>query len=135
MWQKAPDTCNLVERIVLDTNVELGIYPVLYGMRVRAGLIGDAGCPIDWCCGGSQAVLEWAYAAAKALLLRHRSFAGIPSHSEIKPLINDVQFIAKIGQLLEEPLVPEPLPPIYELRQRYFSENPLSGLAEELMAK
>jgi integrase len=119
----AEDNENMIQRIVRG-EIEIGICPVVFGMRVRAGYVGSMGFNIDWCCGDSQQTLEWCYAAAKKILSSQSDFQGIPPHSEIKPVVKDFLFIAKIGQLIEGSVDVEPLPPIAELRERFFRDKP-----------
>lgn len=126
MLKPAPDTENLVARLVdEEVGIEMGIYPVLYGMRVRAGFIGQPAVRVDWCCGANQLTLEWAYTAVRQVLEEKAGpdvFNNIPLTSKIKPIYNDADFVLKVSQLFEWPVHVEPLSPISDLRRRYFNQ-------------
>lgn len=111
-------------------NIEVGIYPVLFGYRVRAGFIGSAGCEIDWCCGDNPhtirtyfqlliEILEWG--AEKDL--GKEIFTGIPLCSKIKPLVNDLDFLKEVLSIprTEVPLIT--IPPLYQIRNAAFNDE------------
>lgn len=117
-FKKEPDDENLVARIVRGW-IEIGVYPVAFGMRVRAGFVGAAGCELDWCCGDNQAMLEWAYSSARNIMETREDFEGIPRISDPKPFWLDPDFVASVRALRTEPLQWITLPPIPVLRQHY----------------
>ena len=46
----AEDTEDIYQRLVSeDGKIEMGIYPVIFGYRVRAGYVGSMICQLDWC--------------------------------------------------------------------------------------
>ncbi|TXH09634.1 MAG: hypothetical protein E6R03_16450 [Hyphomicrobiaceae bacterium] len=59
-FQSAPRTENyLIRRYVSEHGRwEVGLSPVLFGVRVRASLVGEAWCDVDYCAGD-----DWAFAA------------------------------------------------------------------------
>lgn len=129
LFQPKPDNETLVARVVNDEHgIEIGVYPVLYGMRVRAGFVGQGWTHLDWCCGSSQETLEWGYGAILHLLSKRLGsespFDGIPTSSEIKPITLDTKFIGKVGELIDGCFDMPKLPPILDLRQRYFTFHP-----------
>jgi hypothetical protein len=97
-----------------DGRIEMGIHPVVFGYRVRAGLVGDCWCQMDWCGGADQAQLELLYSIAKNILEHKNSFRGVPSHSEIKPFYNDTKFVDDINKLVTQPLEIIKLKPLRE---------------------
>jgi hypothetical protein len=102
-FKGAKPTSNLRFRFTYKT-LEVGIYPVLYGFRVRAGTIGEPICHVDWCCGDSHATVQvylqllieiLEARIAQEIPLSHL-FEGIPIASRVKPLVNDVEFLTNI---------------------------------------
>jgi hypothetical protein len=82
-------------------NIEVGIYPVLFGFRVRAGYRGSATYYIDWCCGDNQHTVR-TYFQLLLEILEYRIekgwkineiFSELPPCSEIKPVFNDLKFL------------------------------------------
>jgi hypothetical protein len=118
---KAPSTENFVCRLVSeDGRIEMGIMPVLYGFRVRAGYVGDGCCPIGWCCGDSEVALMTAYSVLKLLLEKGIAFDSMPSHSNIKPYFKDEFFSNWINENLKDVGELEALPPLDEIRREYM---------------
>lgn len=100
----APDdplVSGLHQRLVSENSlVEMGVYPVLYGWRVRAGFVGNHASEIDWCCGDRLNQI-WSHYTAIYLFLRRRPedrdcFEGLPRTSEIKPCWKDEEFEKKL---------------------------------------
>jgi hypothetical protein len=95
----------LFERLVSeDGKIEMGIHPVIFGYRVRAGYAGDMSYMFDWCGGDNQTQVEMLYSIAKNILEHKNSFAGVPVCSKIKPFYNDVDFVKHIESLVTQPL-------------------------------
>lgn len=107
-FQKAPDSENLTYRhkALLHTGevVEIGVWRVLFGLRVRAGYVGAGSCNIDWCCGASPTTLNYIYKLLMNILTARMEekispgqfFQGIASVSAIKPVNLDQAFMAHI---------------------------------------
>ena len=92
-----PDTM-LFHRLESENGlIEMGVYRVMYGHRVRAGFIGKMCCELDWCGGGNWKDVERLYSLCQAILLKREEsktcFDGLPSCSEIKPFFNDPKFV------------------------------------------
>ena len=93
------------DRLVSENElVEIGVFRVMYGYRVRAGFVGQPWCEIDWCCGDRPNHILSMYTAI-FLLLRRRPesrdcFCGIPRESDIKPYWKDLDFCQEITNLL-----------------------------------
>lgn len=95
----------LYQRMVSENNeIEFGIYPVLFGYRVRAGYIGDNTFFIDWCAGDDQKVIELLYSILKNILESDTDVRRLPTSSKIKPFYNDVEFTSLINSLVTKPL-------------------------------
>jgi len=104
-----------------DGKIEMGIYPVMFGYRVRAGYIGSMFCELDWCGGDDQAQLEILYSIAKNIIEHNNSFEGVPTNSIIKPFYKDAEFVKKINSLVTQPLEIIKLKPIILDRQKTFN--------------
>lgn len=100
------DRNHIYHRLVSeDGKVFMGIYPVVFGFRVRAGFVGEGYVHLDWCCGSESYYIAIAYVAMRHLLSKKDSedrqlFRDIPSHSRIKPYFNDAEFITFIFDTL-----------------------------------
>lgn len=91
----------LVHRLVSENElVEMGVYRVLYGFRVRAGFVGDAGPVLDWCGGGNWKDVERLYSICKAVLLQREEskscFRDLPPWSMVKPFYKDPNFLETV---------------------------------------
>jgi hypothetical protein len=63
---------------------ELGLVPMIYGVRVRAGLVGDGGCTVDYCAGADRGV------QTRLLALVHAILCGQPeglTHEALRVLL------------------------------------------------
>lgn len=105
-------------RISTNNVAHLGIYPVLYGYRVRAGLVRDRwGVSLEWCAGGNWETVELLYSAALAILASRdetdECFDGLPQHSRVKPFFKDPDFMQAIAacspaSIERQTLAPQP---------------------------
>ncbi len=117
----AEDSEDLYQRLVSeDGKIEMGIYPVMYGYRVRAGYVGSMVCELDWCGGDDQSQLELLYSICKNILESKGNFSNIPIRSEIKPFYKDAQFVEAINSLTTKPLEIVKLEPLYESKNKLF---------------
>ncbi len=106
-------------------NIELGIHPVLFGYRVRAGFIGAGIYELDWCGGDKQSDIELLFTIARRILTDRINFNGIPKHSKIKPFYKDSEFIDILTELSEQSnssLSVEKIPDINLFRQDLFKK-------------
>lgn len=88
---------------------EMGIYPVMFGFRVRAGLIDAAGCEVDYCAGGDINALVQIYSYVFFLLSSleettagHELSAMLPTYA-CKPIQDDPQCWEKLSALVDNP--------------------------------
>jgi len=122
-FQPAEDTEDIYQRLVSeDGKIEMGIYPVIFGYRVRAGYVGSMICQLDWCGGDDQGQLELLYSIAKNILESKGSFIGVPDRSNIKPFYNDPEFVEFINSLTTKPLEIVKLKPLYESKIKLLSK-------------
>lgn len=87
------------------SQVHIGVYPVLYGHRVRAGFVRDLwGCVLDWCGGANWDDVERLYNICHGILSARDEgpdcFHGMPPSSNVKPFYNDPVFLTTVGELL-----------------------------------
>lgn len=76
----------------------IGIYPVLFGKRIRAGYVGSDFVIIDWCCGSDQEYLKIAYSILLGYMQNGGKFSDLPGSSNIKPWYNDPEFCKEVGR-------------------------------------
>jgi len=93
-----------------DGRVWVGISPVLYGYRIRAGYTVDKiGCALDWCAGANPSDVSRLYSIILAILSKRDDvadcFYDIPGASTIKPFYRDHQFTKTILTLAGSGLV------------------------------
>lgn len=84
--------------------VEIGVFRVLYGFRIRAGFTSNkTNSRTDWCCGADWILVQAMYTILFSILeLREENetcFEGIPRYSEIKPCYKDPEFQASLKSL------------------------------------
>lgn len=126
----ATSTENMVCRLVSeDGRIEMGVYPVIFGFRIRAGFVGSSTCEVDWCCGNDQKFLEIAYDLLKKLLERGYSFQRILPTSHVKPIFNDNNFMkwfcyacCSVGMKIfgeDDNIIT--LPVLYDIREEYYA--------------
>lgn len=93
---------DLMFRCLLSENklVFMGVYPVLYGWRVRAGFHFRS-YMIDWCGGGDWSAVETLYNLCRRILEQRpedlNCFDGLPVCSRRKPFYNDIPFVIQLG--------------------------------------
>jgi len=85
--------------------VHIGIYKVIFGRRIRCGFMNDKwGVSLDWCAGPDEEKANQLYQMALAILGKRpedgRCFDGIPTMSQIKPVFNDSDFMARLISLI-----------------------------------
>lgn len=120
--QEDNDDLELFQRLVSeDGKIEMGIHPVIFGYRVRAGYVGNMIYELDWCGGDDQEQLELLYSIMKNILENKGSFVGVPVVSEIKPFFNDTKFVDLINSMVVKPLEIVRLKPLELDRRRLMN--------------
>jgi hypothetical protein len=78
-----------------ELGIEWGFYQVLFGIRFRAGWIGNGFTEIDWCCGTSETNMIIALTAFENTLKNKGEdvFLHLLPYSNIKPFHNDPEFM------------------------------------------
>lgn len=102
------DIPGLYNRLVSeDGTIEMGIYPVMFGFRVRAGRVDrEKGFAltydVDWCGGADEAQVQMLYAICRTILEKRNpqnAFDGIPGASKIKPFFKDSDFVDTVTKI------------------------------------
>lgn len=128
-WIEAADNDYLFCRhLSSDLRIEMGVYPVMYGMRVRCGFVGSLSVELDWCAGINDVSLRILYSLCYKIIGdrlhmdRQEVFdcTVVPHHSNIKPWTLDVDFTARLASLAG-PVKPIELPPVHEIREKFFA--------------
>lgn len=106
-FNSAPDDLHntmLFHRKVSENGlVEMGVYRVMFGWRVRAGFVDDIGfCVLDWCGGGNWTDVERLYSLCFAILSdreeNRQCFDDLPPVSMVKPFYLDLDFVKVVGE-------------------------------------
>lgn len=129
MLVKAPDSQYLKARYINEEhNIELGIYPVIFGWRIHAGYIGDFYYHIDYCCGDKKDMVEFLLSVVKNILEKNNYDFKVLPNQNIKPVFNDRECFPNLIELagtfekLEE--VPDLYILRYEIMKEMFSVDP-----------
>lgn len=97
------DTDKQLHHRISDGIIEMGMHPVIYGVRIRAGYVFDKECHCwDWCCADDQLLIGYTYITMKTFLEAGVEFNELPHFSEIKPWNRDKHFAQKISNKLKE---------------------------------
>lgn len=113
----------MYSRVVSENNlVEVGIYPVMFGFRVRCGFVGSKSYFIDYCGGADQLQVETLYSMTIAILSQRDEnrevFKGLPPCSNIKPYFNDVEFLEWIINESKPNYTHISLPPLSTIKEK-----------------
>lgn len=131
--EEGPPEHGWTDRQVSENNVvHFGIYRVFYGYRVRAGLVRDTGgCSLDWCAGARPIDLNVLYNICEVILSNkpedERCFVDMPRISDPKPFFNDIDFMARVRELLPvDSTLREVLNLLYQLDPRLSERTRLT---------
>lgn len=83
--------------------VEIGVYRVIFGYRVRAGYIGNGFCHIDYCCGDNPEWIRRVYAAVLTVLTARtedNAFDGFPQQT-VKPMSEDYPCFVNLAKMMK----------------------------------
>lgn len=97
-FEKTNNTEYLKSRYVCE-NVEIGVYPVLYGYRVQAGYINTGCYELDYCCGAEQKNVDLIFSIVKTILEKNDLNFKIFPFQNIKPVFNDAKCFSKLLEL------------------------------------
>lgn len=115
-------------KISEDGKHEIGIHPVLFGFRVRAGHTEDIWCEIDYCCQRDYHLLMLVYFSVW-IIMKDRIAKDLPVFEEFpvpeNKLYNDMTAIAKLLQMManchpDKESFELPQSELNEIRKKYF---------------
>jgi len=99
-YKVAPDDADKhlsLRRVSEDGLLEIGVYPVAFGWRVRAGFV-DSQPELDYCAGADHTFLEVLYSLTLAALERGVPLDTFPFQA-VKPFYNDPQNFKELIKL------------------------------------
>lgn len=101
-FQPTEDENYLTHRMT-SGRVEIGVYRVIFGYRVRAGYVGSGFYHIDYCCGADQDWIRRVYAAVLTVLTAREeqdAFKGFPVQT-YKPMSEDYACFVSLCQMMK----------------------------------
>lgn len=121
----APDNEDMFHRMMDETSrIEMGVWPTIFGYRVRAGYVGSPYIHLDWCAGGDQNQVERLYSILYAILnnrAQENVFAKLPPCSKIKPYYNDSDFCMEIlSHINEESIQQFTFPSLEQTKREWY---------------
>jgi hypothetical protein len=125
-FKPAPDNDKdmIYQRIVSeDGKIEIGIHPVMFGFRVRAGYVGNPWVHLDWCGGADHSAVEILYSMAKNILEAKGDFRDLPPCSKVKPFYKDPSFIAEVMRHVVAPMEMVKLESLEQFRQKMLNNS------------
>ena len=98
--------CKITKATIIGDHF-IGLYEVMYGIRVRAGKLHDGGCRIDLCCGDDYTDVFMAHGIYKRFMEKNHAegkpiLEGLKTGSDPKPYKNDPDFMKWIKSKLDE---------------------------------
>lgn len=115
----------------------VGVYPVMFGFRVRVWITGRPCCILDWCGGAHQRRVEELYSMAIDILQQRdevpNCLDGVPAVSFKKPFFNDDEFVATVGGMLSSDFQLITLPDLYVARDSILGRDRWEWKLEEAM--
>lgn len=138
-FTSAPDDINMMFRQIRDC-IEIGVYPMLYGYRVRAGIVGDNCCHLDYCAGPDQKEVENVYSLVISIVnkkldeleseqteisLREKAYLVFKDFPEQKrkPMINDFECFMKLSELCGSEIISVKLPNLASRKVRFILQT------------
>ena len=107
-------------RIVSDTGLEVCVYPVLFGFRVRSGTAGMGFYELDYCAGADHKAVEAIYQMVVAVLDKYGKYDVFPFQRR-KPMYNDPGCAAELVRLSAgSVLIEVDFSDIHELKSKYL---------------
>lgn len=88
-----------------DGQWEVCLYPVMFGVRIRAGRVGDPWCRADICMGNNQDMASVFFPIVCAIIEErgHCPEASEWPSYEIRPVWRDTAYLQKLFDMLEDP--------------------------------
>lgn len=119
-----------------DGKVEIGVYPTIYGFRVRAGIVGNGIYELDYCCGANITEIETVYSIVLSILsareipvglskieLASKAFENFPIQ-EVKPMHNDPDCLFTLNMMVVDlPLISVKTPDVHKKKSEYLKNQ------------
>lgn len=88
-----------------DGQWEVGIYPVIYGFRIRAGQVGDLCYNLDMCVGDNWRMMRVLFSIVCRIIEER---GCVPNNSDwpsitIKPVWKNPEYLAQLTSMMESP--------------------------------
>lgn len=100
MLIQAPDTEYLKNRYINEEkNIEIGIYPVLFGWRVHAGIIDSGWYHLDYCGGDKPEFIALLQTIVKTIVEKYDYDFSVFPRQNRKPVFTDIDCFAKLVEL------------------------------------
>jgi hypothetical protein len=109
-----------------ETNpLVIGVYPVMYGFRVRAGYKGEMSYSLDYCCGNEKGDVELIYSAVKNIIEQRseKPFIGFPVQNQKPFMRNEVEFKQLLDMIDKTTYVRQHMPDIHEIKRSYMHNH------------
>ncbi len=104
----------------------IGVVPVIYSYRIRAGFEGaDGEYNLDYCAGNDQTMVKYLFNIILNVLRYKKGepFKGWP-YQNIKPYFKDEENFPKLLKMLpKDDMVNVEIPDVTEIRKYYFETN------------
>ena len=131
---EAPDDENMIFRQVLN-GLEIGVYPVMFGFRIRAGVIGDGWCDLDYCAGNDIKEVENIYSLCISIMnkritefpladqtapkyLANMVFQNFPIQ-KVKPMFNDHPCFMALAEICGPEIISIKLPNLHAKKVKH----------------
>lgn len=93
-------------KVSKDSKFEIGIYTVMFGFRIRAGLHNKMFVEVDYCGGADPTMINLIYNCMLAIMEERISkgehpFKGLPIQ-DVKPMINDPECLVKLLDIVKD---------------------------------
>jgi hypothetical protein len=113
--------------------IEIGVYPVMFGYRIRVGIVGSWAVELDYCAGAQQEDVENIYSLTLAVLNNNMDglqptdrirdiFEGFP-RQDVKPMFNDPECFNELTKVAGKNVVKVELKGLKQRRNQYFKSN------------
>lgn len=108
-----------------DGKWEVGIYPVLYGFRIRAGEVGSCMCRLDMCIGDNWLLMYAIFPIVCNIIEQRGHVPDIREWpaAQIKPVWKDPEYMVQLSLMDEDPESRDEyeIPDLQEIRQRHLA--------------
>ena len=133
-FRKADDNEGLIFRktrkVAHLPEIEIGVFPVMFGYRVRVGMVGSWTMELDYCAGPKQEDVEQVYSLTIAILnknmdkIKEGDFMpaitkGFPKQ-DVKPMFNDPDCFIALAKEAGDRVEKVSLEGLEERRNLYF---------------